>query len=415
MLRTVTSISSLLLGTGILLVGVGLLGTLLGVRAGVEGFSGTVTGLVMSAYFVGYVVGTAFCPALIRRVGHIRAYAAMAAVASSAALAHALVVDPLAWGALRGVTGACLVGLYMVVETWLNAAAPSQRRGQVFAIYMTISLLALALGQFLLLAGSVTSFVPFALVAMLVSLGLVPVALTRVAEPPLMESARLHLRELYRISPTGLAGAFGAGLVIGAFWGMGALFGHDMELSQRGIALFMSSTIVGGAVLQFPIGHFSDGHDRRTVLMAVSMATALLAAVMFAVVPLARWALYTSAFVFGGFAFTVYSLSVAHLNDHLDAAHLIEASRGLLLVYGVGSALGPLAAGWLMEALGPRSLPAYFALVMALLGLFTLARMRHAPPVPAEEQAEFVPMVRTTPAVLEMDPRAEVEPELDLE
>jgi MFS family permease len=151
------------------------------------------------------------------------------------------------------------------------------------------------------------------------------------------------------------------------------------------------------------------------VLMAVSLATALLAGVMFAAVPLARWVLYVSAFVFGGFAFTVYSLSVAHLNDHLDAAHLIEASRGLLLVYGVGSALGPLAAGWLMETLGPRSLPAYFALVMALLGLFALARMRHVPPVPAEEQAEFVPMVRTTPAVLEMDPRAEVEPELDLE
>lgn len=172
MITVVTSISSLLLGIGTLLVGVGFLGTLLGVRAGIEGFSEQVTGLVMSAYFAGYILGTWACPSLIRRVGHIRAFAAMAAVASVCVTAHALWVHPVVWGVLRVISGACLVGLYIVIESWLNVLAPNQKRGKMLSVYMMTTLLAMAGGQYLILVADPAAFMPFGIIAMLVSLGL---------------------------------------------------------------------------------------------------------------------------------------------------------------------------------------------------------------------------------------------------
>ncbi len=407
MLRTLHSISSLLLGIGVLLVGVGLLGTLLGVRAGLAGFGDAVTGAVMSAYFVGYIIGTLACPALIRRVGHIRAFAAMAAVASAAAIAHAIWVDALAWAALRVVTGASLVGLYMVVESWLNVLAPKERRGQVFAIYMMVSLIALAAGQFLLLVGNAADFVPFALVSILLSFGLVPVALTRVSEPHPVETPRLGLRRLYAISPLAMVGALASGLVLGAFWGMGAVFAHGVNVSPAGIATFMGATILGGALLQWPMGRWSDRHDRRTVLAAVSFAAAVLAVGLYLSVTWWPTALYVCAFVFGGFAFTVYGLSVAHLHDHLGAAEALEATSGLLLVYGTGAAFGPLLSGALMSAFGAAILPAYFAVVLGGLGAYALRRMDAGAPMSTAQQGEFVAVMRTSQAALELDPRVE--------
>ena len=277
MLTIIGSIFSLLLGAGILLVGIGLLGTLLAVRAGVEHFSDPITGVVMSAYFLGFAAGTYVCPALIRRVGHIRAFAAMAAVASAAAIGHALLVHPVVWAVLRAITGACMVGLYMVVESWLNVLAPRQRRGQIFALYVAVTLVALALGQFLILVGDVDEFMPFGIAAALLSLALVPIALTRVTQPESVEAPELGLRHLYRLSPLGTLGALVAGLVSGAFWGMGPLYAYRVGLSDLSVAGFMATTIIGGALLQWPIGHLSDHHDRRTVLTVVCLLGAVLA------------------------------------------------------------------------------------------------------------------------------------------
>lgn len=415
MLTVVASLFSLLLGTAVLLVGVGLLGTLLGVRAGLEHFGAAITGAIMSAYFSGYVVGTFLIPRLIRRVGHIRAFAAMAAVAAATAITHAMVIDPWAWMGLRAITGICLVGLYMVIESWLNALAPNQHRGQVFALYMTVVLISMALGQFLILAGDVGGFDLFGLTTILLALALVPIVLTQTAQPAPVQTPRVGLRQLFSVSPLGVAGAFVTGTANSAFWGMGAVFASGIGFDEPRIAAYMSATILGGALLQWPIGRLSDRYDRRTVLTVLCLAAVGAGLGAFFLASRSQLGLLACTFVYGGLAFSAYSLSVAHVNDHLEPSAVLEAASGLLLVYGVGAAAGPFVVGIAMELFGPRSLLAYFVVSFALLALFALYRMRVAAPIPIADQGAFLPVVRTTPVVLEIHPQTEIEPELDLE
>jgi len=262
------SISTLLLGIGIVLLGAGMLGTLLGMRAGLSGFGPLTAGLIMSGYFVGYIIGTYQCPMLIRRFRHIRVYAAMAALGSIIALLHGLFVNPWIWGGLRVLSGICMVGLYMVIESWLNEQSPTHLRGKVFAVYMTVTLVAMAIGQFLILAGDINSLNLFALASMLFSLGLVPITFTRVREPVSVPRAHLGLRHLHEVAPLAVAGAFICGICASALLGMGPIFAQRVGLSTAGTALFMSITILGGAVLQWPVGHLSDTRDRRKILAA---------------------------------------------------------------------------------------------------------------------------------------------------
>ncbi len=414
MFRTLTTIPTLLFGIGILLLGSGFLGTLLGIRAGLENFPTGLTGLIMAAFFAGYIIGTYLCPPLIRRFGHIRSFTAMASLAGATVLVHAMVVNPAAWMALRIVTGVCMVGLYMVIESWLSEQTAAQRRGRVFSVYMTVNLLALGASQYLILVYGAGGAAPFALSAVFFSIGLIPIALTRVIEPRLGEpTAAFGLRRLHAVSPLSMMGGLISGLGNGAFWGLGAVFAHDIGLSNAGIAAFMSATVVGGALLQGPIGHQSDRWDRRAVLMFVSFAGVAATTVAFVLIPISHLGLIIAAVVYGGFGFSVYSLSVAHMNDHLGPGEVLEATRGLLLITGIGATLGPVIGGLLMQYLGPRSLIAFFGVILLVLGLYALRRMWVSPAIPAEEQGEFVPMARTSGVVLEMDPRTDEEAPAD--
>jgi MFS family permease len=406
----------LLLGLGTLLVGTGLLGTLLGLRAKLEDFSNTAIGTIMTAYYLGYVIGTFVVPVLIRRVGHIRAFAAMAAIGSAAVLCHGLVVHPVAWFALRAVTGVAVLGVYMIVESWLNEQAPQVIRGQVFATYMMVSLISLALGQYLILVGDIGTLTLFAVAAMLFTLGLVPIAATRVHAPqPQLHPPALDFRHLLQLSPLATLGAFMAGIVNSAFWGLGAVFSQRIGLSEAGTALFMSATILGGALLQWPIGRWSDHRGRRGVLTLVSFAAMAVALLMLLVMRHSLAALIACAFLYGGLMFSIYSLSVAYMNDRLQTpGEVLEATRGLLLVYGIGAITGPILGGPLMDVFGPGTVPAYSAAVLGLLGTIGLARMVWRSPVPLAEQGEFVPMVRTTPMALEMLPQADAQMAMDL-
>jgi MFS family permease len=389
-------------------VGIGLLFTALGLRAGLMDFPVTVTGLVMSAYFVGFIVGTYLCPRVIRRAGHIRAFAAMASVASTMPILHALVVTPWAWAVLRLITGACVVGLYMVIESWLNALAPNSGRGRIFAAYMATTLGALAFGQFLILIGNVVGFTPFALVSILLSLALVPVALTRVPEPPPVAAPRPALRRLLAVAPVGFVGALASGLLSGAFFGMGAVFAQRVGLNEAGVATFMSATIVGGALLQWPIGQLSDRRDRRLVLAAVCASAAFLAALAFFAERYGPM-LPVIAFFYGGLAFTVYGISVAHVNDLLEPTRVLEATGTLLLLYGIGASIGPSAAGFLMQQLGPGSLLVYFALVLSATAVYALYRYKLVARRPVGEPVTYMPMADSSQAVLQMDPRADTD------
>jgi MFS family permease len=403
MFRIATSIFSLLLGTAALLLGMGLQGTLLGLRAGAEEYQVTVIGVVMSSYFIGFAFGSHYCPRIIRAYGHIRAYAAMTTLASAAAIAYALNTDPWFWTLLRIITGFCIVGSYMVIESWLNVLASNTMRGQFFGVYMVITLLAMAGGQHLLRFGEVLGFELFAITTILISLALVPVVLTRIPQPIISTPSHLGLRLLYKTSPLGFIGTLSAGMVTGAFWGLGALYALQIGLDETGVAWLMSAIIVGGAILQWPLGLLSDTIDRRKVISLCSFAGAGMALASSMLVE-ASAGFYAASFFFGGFAFTLYGLSVAHVNDRIDPDHSLEAAQGLLQVYGVGAILGPLLASQAIEYMGPGGLLIFFTFVLTFLGIFTMHRMHSRTAPPVEDQQEFVPMARTSPVALEMSP-----------
>ncbi len=398
-------LSTLFLGVGLLLVGVGLLFSVLGLRAGVAQFSSTTLGLVTSAYYAGFVAGTFACPILIRKVGHIRAFAAMASLASTMPILHALWIDPWFWGVLRFITGVCMVGLYIVIESWLNALAPNALRGRLFAVYMAVNFVALALGQWLILVGDRLGFVPFAMVSVMFSFALLPITMTKVDEPAPVQAPKFSLRSLYDASPLGMAAAVASGLITGAFYGMGTVFGKAAGFSDAGVASFMAAAILGGAIFQWPVGIFSDRHDRRVVLLWVCVLGAGVTLLGFVLAHYAVDALLPLALVFGGLIFSMYGLGVAHVNDVIDSSRLVEFTGGLLLLHGVGAAIGPVLAGTVMDVAGPSSLMLFYAAVMGAMALYTVKRLRYFPPVPAEQKADFVAMGGGSQAVLQMDPR----------
>jgi MFS family permease len=400
-------LASLLSGLALLVVGTGLMFAAIGAQAGSAKFSSLVTGLVMSAYFAGFVYGTYACPRMIRRVGHIRAFAALASIASALPMFHALWTNAWAWGILRFITGVCLVGLYIVVESWLNVVATTAQRGKVFAAYMAVSGISMAAGQWLILVGDRFGFVPFALASILFSFALIPITLTPVSEPEAMEVPRFVLKELFYISPIGVIGTLGSGLLGGAFYSLGHVFGQGVGFSERGIATFMAATILGGAAFQWPVGHLSDRHDRRAVLFWVCTLCAAVAALGFYLAREYEGSLIILGIVYGGLSFTVYGLSVAHVNDLIDSERVLEVTSGLLLLYGIGSTFGPTLAGGVMDLFGPEALMLYFAIVLGVLATsvwaFAPAKYIHAER--SSHKTDYVVMGSGSQAVLQMDPR----------
>ena len=400
-------LASLLSGVGMLVVGTGLLFSAIGAQAGAAQFAGLVTGLIMSAYFAGFVFGTYACPAIIRTVGHIRAFAAMASIASTLPILHALWLNPWFWGGLRFLTGVCLVGLYIVVESWLNVVAQSHQRGKVFAAYMAVSGVSMALGQWLILLGNRLGFVPFAMVSILFSFALLPITLTPVDEPQPTEAPKLGLIDLFAISPIGVIGAVGSGLLSGAFYSLGHVFGQGVGFSEVGIATFMAATILGGAVFQWPVGHLSDRNDRRWVLFWVCVCCAGVAGTGFYLAREYEGSLIFLGILYGGLSFTIYGLSVAHMNDLIDSSRVLEVTGGLLLLHGIGATVGPTLGGGLMDLMGPESLMLYFATVLVILAL-SVWRYSGAKTLSTDglsHKTEYVVMGSGSQAVLQMDPR----------
>mgnify|MGYP000633721042 CR=1 FL=1 len=411
MLKKIVSIYSLLIATAILLLGSGLLGTVVALRASIEDFPKSLIGLIMAGFFLGYVIGSYLCPRLIRNFGHIRSFSVFAAIGCVCVLLHGLWIQPAAWLVIRIFTGICMLGMYLVIESWLNTLSTAKNRGSVFAIYMSINLLALGVGQYLLLIYDARNLQAFSLIALFFSLALVPIALTRMQQPAPVPESRLGIAHLYSMSPLAVFGALISGIVNGAFWGMGPLYALSVGFDEPGIALFMSSIIFGGALLQWPLGHLSDNFNRRLVIFGVSLLASLAALTVFYTIDSHRIIGLVATFIFGGGAFSIYSLSMAHANDHHDTEHLLETNRGLLLLSGIGATLGPILAGLLMQGFNAPVLMLLFAGLMLLLAI--LAMMRHSigETIPTEAQSDFLIMARTSPAMLDLDPRTEPEHE----
>lgn len=406
MYQVLPTVAALLAGTAILQLGNGALNTLLSLRMGLAGFPSFAVGPVMSAYFIGIILGVFYGHRLIAGVGHIRAFAVLAAVMSAATLAHPFAVSPLPWAALRLLEGVCMAGLFMCVESWLSLRSTNEVRGRVFSLYMVAVYLAQGLGQFLINVSDPTGFGLFVISSMLVSLAIVPIAAARVEAPSLPAPSRLGFRALHRISPLGVFGSCASGAMLGAFYGLGPYFAHKSGLGLAGTAQFMGAAILGGLILQWPIGRLSDRFDRRAVIAVLCFAIAAASVAMMLLAGGGPVLMLVSAGVFGGAVFTLYPLSVAHTNDFIDAADLVQASGGLIFAYGVGAIGGPLAASAAMAALGPVGLFAFIAGMGAFSALYAFWRMSRRPAPGPEERGPFRPLPRTTPVAAELDPRA---------
>ena len=381
---TVPTLLALLLGFGLMQMGNTLQGTLLSIRGGIESFSPAQIGAVGAGFWVGVVIGSLRCGKLIQSVGHIRAFLALGAIASTAPLLHLLLMDPIAWVATRALTGFCFAGLFIVVESWLNSAATEETRGQILSIYAMTGLLAGIVGQLLLPTTDPAGFRAFCVVAIIIAFALVPIALTRASAPAYKGGgARISIRGLYRQSPFGIVAAFLCGVATSAFFTLGPVFAQGRNLDTGGVAVFMASGTLGGFVMAWPLGWLSDRLDRRLAIIgAAATATASLFTMM-ALVPDAasRWILYLCAGVLGGTIVPTYSVVMAHVNDAVGEEEFVAASGGLLIMQGIGAATGPLLGGFAMSAL-PQGLSLMIIatqVAMAVFGAYRLTR-RAAPP-----------------------------------
>lgn len=404
MKAAVAPIAALLLSVAILLAGNGLQGTLLPVRASMESFSALDIGILGSSYFLGFALGCFYGPHVVRRVGHIRTFAAIVAIASSVVLIHAIVLQPVIWWLLRAGTGFCFAVLYMVIESWLNEKSTNENRGLVFSIYTIINLTVLTLGQLMLMLDEPTNFQLFAFASVLVSLAAVPVALTKAPAPAPIATANIRLRRLYSLSPVAVIGCLAVGMANGSFWALGPVFAQSGGTSTTDIALFMSITVIAGAIGQWPLGRLSDRMDRRKVIILACGGAALsgMGSVLFA----GAWpgAVFMFAFSFGLFAFPLYALSVAHMNDFVDPDGYVEASGGLLLVYAMGAVAGPILASETIRFAGIESLFAYTAAIHLMAGIFALYRMKQRDPSPEEDHVSFGDSLRVAQTVSVVDP-----------
>ncbi|MDH5542840.1 MAG: MFS transporter [Nitrospinota bacterium] len=406
MYPVIRSVFSLYLVTGILASGNGLLGTIIGIRASEENFSIQVIGLIMGCYFLGFVSGVFIWPGIIRRVGYIRAFAVIATSASIVAILYILVLNPFAWGVLRVLSGFCAVGWHIIIESWLNVESPKSYRGKVLSVYTSISMLSIAVGQFLITFGDISNFENFGLASILLSLSLIPIAMTTLSEPAHISIPKPDIPRMVSSVPLGIAGAIVAGLIGGAFWGMGPVFAYSIKMPPVEVAMFMCVTAIGGGVFQWPIGKLSDRFDRRKLIFFICIFGAFFTVMSYFVLHIWVKALFFLAFFWGGPVFSVYALSIAHVTDYLEPHEVLGATGTMLFANGFGAGIGPVVAGILMQNFGSSALFAMIAFLLVLLGLYSLYRVTRRLPVPPERRAEYIPLVRTSQVALEMDPRA---------
>ena len=383
----------LFLGFALLMIGNGLQGTLLGLRATIENYDTTVIGLIMSCYFGGYLLGSLTTPKLLARVGHIRVFAALAAMAAICILLHGLFVHPLAWAIIRIFSGLSFAGLYVVVESWLNDLAQAGNRGRILSIYMMLSHGGLAAGQLLLPVADPAQMELFVIIAILISLALLPIALIPRSAPNFAAPARLGLRELFHASPLGVVATACAGVLGAVALGIGPVYAAQTGLQSHQIGLFIASIILGGMISQLPMGWLSDRFDHRKMILVTSCVGAFMAALCALGNP-AQFPGILAAILYGGMAMPLYGLAITHTNDHLHPSQFVSASASMLIYNGIGACLGPTVAAALMDMFGPHAFFAFIAVTFAALASFVLHRMRVRPPVPLDEQQKLVPMPR---------------------
>ena len=375
MWKTIKSIFSLLLSYGMLMMGNSMISILLGLRSRMEGFSTEITGFIMSGFFVGMLFGAVFSVRLVSGVGHIRAFAAFASIMSVAVLAHILYLDPIVWFVLRIISGFCMAGMVMVVESWVNERSTNKMRGQILSLYMITNYLCAGLGQLMMLVGNPAQFQLFIIASIVYSLALVPILLTRASAPKPSSPKRMNIQELFSISPVGVFGMICAGMANSSLISMGAVFAKEVGLSVAEISAFMATAILSGMVLQYPIGRFSDKFDRRLVLVIASLGTGLAALVVIWATGQTLVLLIISVAIYGGISYTIYPLCSSQVNDLADPDLLVQVAAGLLIAYGIGASIGPVVAAQSMAIFGPAGFFLFLICINSILIVFTIIRI----------------------------------------
>jgi MFS family permease len=410
MLNIIRPFLALLIATTFLCMGNGLLNSLLSISMRLYGSSDLVIGLVMSCNYLGVVLGIFFCQPIVSYVGHIRAFAVFGAVITVVSLMHGLYLSPLFWALLRLCSGLCVTGLFMVIESWLNEKVEPAFRGRLLSIYMILVYFGIGIGQQLLNVGDVQGKTLFMIVAIVYAVCLVPISSTRAVNPQPLEVPRYDLVKLFQLAPISMVGCFTAGMINSSFYAMGPIFGLDIGLQVSQVSLFMSLTVWAGLMFQFPVGLLSDRLDRLLVLggigflvVPVSLAIAILGGTGVRVL-----LLLTICF---GVVFSIYPVSMARAQDNLEKADIVPVSAALILFFGLGACVGPLAASTFIALAGPWGLYFFTAVCGAVLGASAWG-YRKKQPSSVEDQVAFVPIPRTSPVVSHFDPRHEDEDEL---
>ena len=408
---------ALFTGYGILMIAHGLQGNLLGVRSVIEEFSYISTGIMMSGYFVGYFTGAIAVPKFVGKVGHIRVFAAFASMASLSILIHAVFVDPIVWVFGRFLTGFSIIGIFIVVESWLNDRASNKSRGQVLSIYMLISFSGIALGTLLLNFSSPEKYEPFILISLLLSIALIPILLTKRVAPKFKKISGIKTKELYKISPFGTFSMFCTGFIHAAIFTLGAVYAATMNFTIYEISLLLFLITSSGALFQWPIGYLSDRHDRRVIIIFCAFVGAVFCILSISAsgsslekmylassIGTDKIIFYVYVFFYAGMALPLFSLNLAYVNDYIPKEKFVAAGAGLQIIFGLGAMGGPILASLLMYKLGPNGFFIYLFIFHIAIGLFGMYRITRRP-YKDNPESVYTPLPRNiTPLGIELDP-----------
>lgn len=402
MISVFTNSWALLFGMMLLMVGNGLHGTLLGVRGEIEQFTTFQMSIVMSAYFVGFLGASRMAPEMIRRVGHVRVFAALASFISAVLVLFPLIANPWIWAVGRLIIGFCFCGVYVTAESWLNNAATNENRGQSLSLYMIIQMLGLVVGQGLLILADPGGYVLFIVISILVSLSFAPILLSITPTPAFETTNPMQLKKLVLTSPLGCVGMFLLGGVFSVQFGMASVFGAEISLSLAEISAFAAAFYIGAMLVQYPVGWMSDRMDRRQLIMGLSVLGT--GGALLAIIAGSNFiALLLSAFLIGGMSNPLYSLLIAHTNDYLDFDDMASASGGLLFINGVGAISGPLIVGWVMQSYGPFGYFLIIALLLGTLALYAAYRTTRRAAPSVQDANSYTPVLPTaSPVALEL-------------
>ena len=399
MLQVLRSSWALLLGMLLLMIGNGLQGTLLGVRGDIESFTTFEMSIVISAYFLGFLGGSRLAPALIRRVGHVRVFAALASMVSAVLILYPVWTNPILWTVGRVLIGFCFSGIYVTAESWLNNAANNENRGKALSLYMIVQMFGIVFAQGVMQLGDPSGYLLFVLGSIIVSFAVTPILLSITPTPAFDTTKPMSIKNLIKTSPLGCVGMFILGGIFSAQFGMAAVFGVQAGLSVLQISIFISTIYIGAIVLQYPIGWASDNQDRRAVITVVAALGGLASGAAY-LYESNFYFLLIAAFIIGGTSNPLYSLLLAYTNDYLSTDDMAAASGGMVFINGLGAIAGPIITGWMMSSVGPYGFFLIIGLLMMGLAAYAVLRMtQRAETTPVEETASYTPILPTASAV----------------